>query len=221
MVDIDDRVGALHRQDVADRRVRRVSRPVSPVFVELARGADHPQRPATLEQLVVGELAAGGRRGDLLVGEVEASPPGAVGRLTLRPRTGQQRRLAGRDRAATHLRQRGGRSPPRGVVRPGALALVECVQLERDVAAPRQGVPGQVQMPVEDDPHDVSRSGLCSDRQRSPTRVHRRGQPGEVGCGSGTISRSCCPRSTSPLADRSRPLGRRGNRHSRRDAVLR
>ena len=46
----------------------------SAVRVELGRGADHPQQPAALEQLVIGELAAGRRRGDLLVGEVEVQP---------------------------------------------------------------------------------------------------------------------------------------------------
>ena len=98
MIDIDDRIGAFHGQDVADRRGIRIGQPALPVGVELAHGPDHPQQPAALEQLVIGELAAGRRRGDFLVGEVEVQSSRPVVRPSLGTGPGQQGRLTGRDR---------------------------------------------------------------------------------------------------------------------------
>ncbi len=50
--------------------------PALPVGIELAGGANHPQQAPALEQLVVGKLAPRRRRGDFLVGEVEAQAAG-------------------------------------------------------------------------------------------------------------------------------------------------
>ena len=56
MTDVDDRVGALHGQDVADRRGIGVGGPFLQVRVELADSPDHADT-AVFEQLVEGELA--------------------------------------------------------------------------------------------------------------------------------------------------------------------
>ncbi len=97
---VHDRIGRLPGQDVADRTLGRFLGPASPLGIELAGGANHPQVAAALEQLIISQLPARSGRGDFLVGEVESHPGCAVGPTRPGLGSGQQRRLTGRHASA-------------------------------------------------------------------------------------------------------------------------
>ncbi len=158
LADIHDRIGTFHGQDVADRRARRVLGPASPLGIELAGGANHPQEPAALEQLVISQLPARRGRGDFLVRRSRESSGScrraAWPRAWLGPAESPDRPPRPRDASPAawwwRARAPGGRS--------FLLAPIQRVELERDVAIPRKGVPRKVQMSVEDSSH---RSTCC------------------------------------------------------------
>ncbi len=79
LLGIDDRVAALHQQDVADRRRGRVGVPLRLPPLQVGGGADHAHDPLSLELAVERELALRLGVGVVLRAEVDPAVQALVG----------------------------------------------------------------------------------------------------------------------------------------------
>jgi hypothetical protein len=139
---LDDRVTALHEQDVPDRRGGRVGIPLRLPLPEIGGGADHAHDALPLEFAIKGELAL--RLGVRVVLRAEVDP--AVEALV---GAGQDRREDEPEFAGAQIGDADGAGAAalRGHAL-GALDLARLVRAELEVAIPEHGVHGQVKVSI-------------------------------------------------------------------------
>ena len=149
----DDRVGAFHEQDEAERRARRVRLPGGAPGVQVGSGADEPDDPLSLQLLVVGELPLCLGEGDLVGAEVDVAVLAVV---LARDHRGEDEP----DLARPQIREPDRPRRPPLLGHPLlALDAPRLVRAEGEIAIPHHGVHRQIEMSV-DDEHGCSSGWL-------------------------------------------------------------
>lgn len=150
----NDRVSPFHGEDDSDRQfgicITSVIRPSRPVGLQLLPIFDEVQLLPLCKQAVIAQLAAGDGTRDLLRGDVEID---FADRLRLRFGTAEQGAAANGGAAAAHFGESHGSVPTGIVVGHSGLDGTQRGDGLSEVPIPGEGIPGKIEMGIDDEPH--------------------------------------------------------------------